>query len=222
MAKNPLELASEFTNPFNKSKISTEKESVSPSSFFKDGEFKRLVNMSPNDYFKFVAHQIGTTPEKLMEQRAKTPNLLSVDEIQQKMKEGVKFDTPWLRVTDRGEKGTTLPYWQEGLHRMLAAGREYGMDTKFPIYLGYENDPWIEMDEMPMDEFLNYYDTTRQKRYDQNKKVEELRRQQEEELDRQFAADFHGINIEQLTPELLKEYHKWEDSLWDIDDLEDL
>ena len=124
--KTPLEQSTALANnynPFNKARVSNEKGSVSPSSFFKDGELKRLVNMSPNDYFKFVSHQIGTTPEKLMEQRSRVANQLSVDDMQKKMRAGEKFDTPWLRVDDSGEPGTTSPYWQEGLHRMPSVRR---------------------------------------------------------------------------------------------------
>ena len=211
--KNPLEQSEDFTSPFNKWKVSTESESMSPSAFFKD-ESKRLVNMSPNDYFKFVSHQIGTTPEKLMEQRSRVANQLSVDDIQKKMHEGVKFDTPWLRVLDRGEKGTVVPYWQEGLHRMLAAGREYGMDRKFPIYLGFENDPWNELDSMTMNDFINYYDSKRQERQEAYKKQQEEEDQQREDLNLEFAADYFGVSKDQVTPEMLKQYKKYEDDLF--------
>lgn len=219
--KTPLEQSKSMPNPFNKWKVSTERESVSPSSFFKDGESKRIVQMSPNDYFKFVSHQIGTTPEKLMEQRARVPNQMSVDDMQKKMREGVLFDTPWLRVSDSGEPGSTSPYWQEGLHRMLAAGREYGMDTKFPIYLGYENDPWGQMDTMNMDDFLKHYDETRLNRYNKRKEAEEEQNKKWEELDKKYAAAHFHVPVEQVTPEMIKQYRKWEDDLWSMDTLEE-
>lgn len=216
-------LLDDIKSPFNKWKISTENESVSPSSFFKmsNGESKRLVNMSPNDYFKFVSHQIGSTPEKLMEQRSRVKNQLSVDEIRKMMREGTKFDTPWLRVDDSGEPGTTSPYWQEGLHRMLAAGQEYGMDTKFPIYLGYENDPWTEIDSMSMDDFIKHYDDTRLSRYNKRKEAERLKQEEWDKLDKESTAAHFKVPIEKVTPEMIKEYQKWEDSLWTEDALED-
>lgn len=221
--KTPLEQA-ESINPFNKLKISDERGSVSPSSFFslENGESKRLVNMSPNDYYKFVSHQIGTTPEKLMEHRTKHANLISTDEIQKKMREGTKFDTPWLRLTDRGQVGTTPVYWQEGLHRMLAAGREYGMDTKFPIYIGYENDPWNELDSMSMDDFIKHYDTTRQSRYDKYNADQKAEDERLAALEKQWTAAHFKVPVEQVTPEMIKEYQKWEDSLWTEDVLEDV
>lgn len=226
--KSPLEqsnaLVDDSYSPFNKWKISTENASVTPSSFFKlsNGESKRLVNMSPNDYFKFVSHQIGTTPEKLMEHRSRVANQMSVDEMRKKMREGVKFDTPWLRVLDSGEPRSTVPYWQEGLHRMLAAGQEYGMDKKFPIYLGYENDPWVELDSMSMDDFIKHYDDTRLARYNKAKQAELDQQKKFEEMDRKYAASHFGVPIEEVTPEMVKEYQKWEDSLWDNLDLKEL
>lgn len=219
--KTPLEQSKSMSNPFNKWKVSTERESVTPSSFFKDGESKRLVQMSPNDYFKFVSHQIGVTPEKLMEQRSRVPNQMSVDDMRKKMREGVLFDTPWLRVSDSGEPRTTSPYWQEGLHRMLAAGQEYGMDTKFPIYLGYENDPWGEMDTMNMDDFLKHYDDTRLARYNKRKEAEKAEQEKWANFERKEAAMHFNVSEDQVTPEMIKEYRKWEDSLWDIDALEE-
>ena len=219
--KTPLEQSESMPNPFNKWKVSTERESVSPSSFFKDGESKRIVHMSPNDYYKFVSHQIKTTPEKLMEHRNKIKNQLSVDEMRTMMRNGVKFDTPWLRVDDSGEPGTTSPYWQEGLHRMLAAGQEYGMDTKFPIYLGYENDPWGEMDTMSMDDFIKHYDQTRLDRYNKRKQAELEQKRKWEQMDKEFAAAHFKVPLDQVTPEMVKEYKKWEDSLWTEDFLEE-
>jgi len=177
--------------------------------------------MSPNDYYKFVSHQIKTTPEKLMEHRNKIKNQLSVDEMRTMMRNGVKFDTPWLRVDDSGEPGTTSPYWQEGLHRMLAAGQEYGMDTKFPIYLGYENDPWGEMDTMSMDDFIKHYDQTRLDRYNKRKQAELEQKRKWEQMDKEFAAAHFKVPLDQVTPEMVKEYKKWEDSLWTEDFLEE-
>ena len=209
-------------NPFDKWKISDERVSISTSSFFKDGELKRMVNMSANDYYKFVSHQIGSTPEKLMEQRARVPNQLSVDEMRKLMRGGTKFDTPWLRLTDSGEPGTTTPYWQEGLHRMLAAGQEYGMDTKFPIYIGYENDRWDNIDKIPMDDFLKEYDATRLDRYNKRKQAEKEQEEKWRQMDREYAAAHFHVPVEQVTPEMIKEYQKWEDSLWTEDLLDEI
>lgn len=224
--KSPLEQSNgmQDINPFNKWKVSDERGSVTPSSFFKrsNGEFKRLVNMSPNDYYKFVSHQIGTTPEKLMEQRSKTPNQLSIEQMRDMMRRGVKFDTPWLRLDDVGEPGTTSPYWQEGLHRMLAAGQEYGMDTKFPIYIAYENDPWDNIEKMNMDDFLKHYDDTRLARYNKRKEAEAEQERKWADMDRRYAAVHFKVSEDQVTPEMIKEYQKWEANLFSEDVMEEL
>ena len=199
-------------NPFNIYSVSQEKSKKSPTAFF--GSSKRLVNMSPNDYFKLVASQSGTTPEKLMEHRQRIPNELSIDDIRKKMREGVQFDTPWVRLMDSGEKGTVRPYWQEGLHRMLAAGQEYGMDTKFPIYLAYDNDQWDEIDTLPMDDFIKYYDDTRLKRYNMEQERERIQKQEIDDFNRQETADYFNVLLESVTPEMIREYLKYEDSLF--------
>ena len=196
-------------NPFNRWSVSQKEGKKTPSAFF--GESKRLVNMSPNDYFKLVASQSGTTPEKLMENRQRVPNELSVDDIRQKMREGDLFDTPWIRLMDAGEKGTVRPYWQEGLHRMLAAGQEYGMDTKFPIYLAYDNDPWNEIDTLSMDDFIKHYDTKRLERYNKQQERERIRNQEIDDYYKDATARHFNILLEQVTPELIKQYKKYED-----------
>ena len=210
---NPIQAADSLSNPFDINSVSQKKGMKNPSAFFEFDEGKRLVNMSPNDYFKLVASQSGTTPEKLMNHRQTIPNELSIDDIRKKMREGVRFDTPWIRLMDSGEKGTVRPYWQEGLHRMLAAGQEYGMDTKFPVYLAYENDPWNEIDTLSMDDFINHYDNTRLSRYKKKQEREAIR---QKEIDDYYkgatARHFHKL-IDEVTPELIKQYMKYEDDL---------
>lgn len=216
MAKNPLELANEIISPFNKYKISQEKGRESPSSFF-GNQSKRMINMSPNDYFKFVSHQIGSTPDKLMKQREKNPNELTVDDIRSKMRNGTKFDTPWLKLMDKGNKGEVRPYWQEGLHRMLAAGQEYGMDTKFPIYLAYDNDPWNEIDSMSMDDFINYYDEKRSKRQKDYEEQERLEKEEQDYQQKKETALYYGKLLEEVTPELIAQYSREMDDLFKED-----
>lgn len=209
----PLELAKQLNkNPFNENRVSHEKGREYPFSFFAN-ESKRLVNMSPNDYFKFVSHMANTTPEKLIEHRQNHPNEMSVDDMRSLMKKGTKFDTPWLRVDDYGEPRSVSPYWQEGLHRMLAAGQEYGMDTKFPIYLAYENDPWEELDTMSMDDFIKHYDDTRLKRYNARKE-----REKEQELEyKKDIAEWYNIPLDAVLPKVMKKYDKEMTDLFDED-----
>ena len=208
-------------NPFDIYSLSQEKGKKTPSAFF-GNESKRLVNMSPNDYFKFVSHQVGTTPERLMEQRQRVSNELSVDEIRKKMREGVKFDTPWLRLMDRGEPGDVNPYWQEGLHRMLAAGQEYGMDTKFPTYIAYENDPWNEIDTLSMDDFIKHYDDKRLDRYNKRKNAELQEEENNKQWYKEMASRHFKVPLDQVTEEQIKAYEKFEDDLFSDFDIREL
>lgn len=223
---NPDQLINELNNnPFDINSVSQEKGKKTPSAFFDIDEGRRLVNMSPNDYFKFVSHQIQTTPDKLIANRQKNTNEISVDDMRKKMREGVKFDTPWLRLMDSGEPGTVNPYWQEGLHRMLAAGQEYGMDTKFPTYIAYENDPWNEIDTLSMDDFIKHYDNKRLERYNNRKNAELKEEEESKQWYKESAARHFNVPIDKVTPEQIKEYEKWEDSFFedlDYDEFKDL
>lgn len=220
--KTPIQQAESIVNnPFNIYSVSQEKGKKTPSAFF-GNESKRLVKMSPNDYFKFVSHQIGTTPEKLIAQRQRVSNEMSVDDIRKKMREGVQFDTPWLRLMDAGEPGTVNPYWQEGLHRMLAAGQEYGMDTKFPTYIAYENDPWSEIDTLSMDDFIKNYDNKRLDRYNKRKNAELQEEENNKQWYKEAAARHFKIPLDLVTDEHIKAYEKFEDDLFSDFDIREL
>ena len=213
--KTPIEQSNAMLDrkvePFNTSSIS-QKKWQTPERMF---ENHRIAQMSPNDYFKFAAH-FGhyKTPEALMKNRMDKANEISVDEIRRMMREGTKFDTPWLRLDDRGEKGYHNAYCQEGLHRMLAAGQEYGMDTKFPVYIGYEDDPWNEIETMSMDDFIKYYDETRQKRWDEDQRLQADENARIEAEWRKDAADYFNVPVDKLTDEQYKQYNKFMDDLF--------
>lgn len=207
---NPNDQAESIVhNPFNKWSVSQKEGKKTPTQFF-GNESKRLVNMSPNDYYKFVSHMIGVNPDDLKKQRYLTTNEISVDDIQQKMRAGVTFDTPWLRLTDSGEPGTVRPHWQEGLHRMLAAGQLYGMDTKFPTYIAFENDPWNELDTLSMDDFIKHYDKTRLDRYNKEQERERIRNQEIDDMNKELTARHFGKLLDEVTPEMIKQYLKYE------------
>lgn len=175
----------------------------------------RLTEMSPNDYFRFCSHFNGNDePQELIKNRLENTNELSVANMRKMMREGKQFDTPWIRLMDSGEQGTVRPYWQEGLHRMLAAGQEYGMDTKFPVYLGYEDDPWDNFEKMPMEEFLKHYDETRLKRYNTQKAEEEKKERERNQYWKEEAASHFKIPVEQVTPDQVKQYLKYLDKLF--------
>lgn len=197
-------------NPFNVNSISYDRH-VTPKDLFDN---HRLTQMSPNDYYKFVSHQIGQSPENLIKHRINHPNHISVDDMRKMMREGTKFDTPWLNLTQDGEPGDTRPYWQEGLHRMLAAGQEYGMDTKFPVYIGYEDDPWNELDNMPMDDFIKHYDDTRLKRYNERKQREKDEEEANDAYWKREAATHFKIPEDQVTEEHVEKYLKYLDVLF--------
>ena len=213
--KTPEPIIDNLATPFDVYKIY---KGEGPSNFFKNhvgsGIGHRLTHMSANDYYKLVASQSNTTPEKLMEHRQKYDNEMSVDDMRKKMREGTKFDTPWIVLMDRGEKGTVRPYWQEGLHRMLAAGQEYGMDTKFPVYLGYENDRWEKLDDMPMDDFIKYYDDTRLDRYNKYKQAEEAKQKEIDNYYKESTARWYHKLVDEVTPEMIRAYMKYEDELF--------
>lgn len=197
-------------SPFDTNRISRRRDQT-PDSIF---ENHRLIQMSPNDYYKFVSHQIGSTPDRLINDRLNRKNDISVEDMRKMMREGTKFDTPWLRLNERGEKGMTSPWWQEGLHRMLAAGQEYGMDTKFPVYIGYEDDPWNEIESMPMDDFIKHYDTTRKNRYDEHQRIQADENARIEAEWRKDAADYFNVPVDKLTDEQYKQYNKFMDDLF--------
>lgn len=211
--KSPLEQSNALINdknPFNPNSISHDRH-VTPNDLFDN---HRLTKMSPNDYYKFVSHQIGQNPEDLIKHRMNHPNEISIDDMRKMMREGTKFDTAWLRLSDDGEPGTTSPYWQEGLHRMLAAGQEYGMDTKFPVYIGYENDSWDDLDTMSMDDFIKHYDDTRLKRYNERKQREKDEEEANNAYWRREAAKHFKIPEEQATQEHIDKYIKFLDILF--------
>ncbi len=213
--KTPIEQSNAMlepkVQPFNTKSIS-QKKWQTPENMF---ENHRIVQMSPNDYYKFAAH-FGhyKTPEALMRQRERVANEMSVADMRKAMREGRQFDTPWLKLDDAGDIGYHNAYWQEGLHRMLAAGQEYGMDTKFPVYLGYETDPWDEIEKMPMDKFIEHYDTTRKNRYDEQVR---LRNDEDARIEaewRKDTADYFNIPVDQVTEEHIKKYNKFMDDLF--------
>lgn len=146
--KNPIEQANEIISPFNTRKVSHD---LPLNKEFKN---RRLIKISPNDYYKLVSDQWKIPVDEIIDDRMKNYNKLSIDDMRKMMREGVKFDTPYIKLKDSGVGDANF---QEGLHRMLAAGLEFGMDTKFPVYLGYQTNPWIDIDRIPMDEFLKVY-----------------------------------------------------------------
>ena len=209
-AKSPLELSNEFVNPFNTRRIS-HISGRTPKSML--GDNRRLINLSANDYYKLVANQWNTTPEEVMKSRQTHTNEMSIEDMRKHLQSGKKFDTPYIKLLDDGS-GIALDF-QEGLHRMLAAGQEYGMDTKFPVWLGYETDPWNEIDTMSMDDFLKHYETTRNKRNEEWVNEQKRKKEEDEKRKRRIIAKDYGVSPEELTQEMIDEYDAEWDEIWD-------
>ena len=97
---------------------------------------------------------------------------------------------------------------------MLAAGQEYGMDRKFPVYIGYENDSWDDLDTMSMDDFIKHYDDTRLKRYNERQQREEEEKEDSDAYWKKEAADHFKIPEEQVTQDHIDKYMKYLDWLF--------
>lgn len=107
----------------------------------------KIEMMSPAQYYRECADKIfGTTVTSLIKSRGD-------DEVtakyQQMMRDGVKFH---MCVIDYADKG------QEGLHRIYAAGEEFGWDTKFPVLCIYVYDQEEEDRYKKVQEMYRYLD----------------------------------------------------------------
>lgn len=177
-----------------------------PSQFFNDDKNYRLVQMTPNEYFKLVANELKVSPDELIKNREKNADKMSIEEMQKKMSKGEKFDTPWLRLNDYGDYHK--PYFQEGLHRMLSAGKLYGMDTKQPVYLATESEDYNDLSDKDIDTFIKDMNKKRNDNYVARQKQEELKKKMRLEQDTRDTAEWFKIDISQVTPELIKQYNK--------------
>lgn len=183
-----------------------------PSQFFKDDKNYRLVQMTPNEYFKLVANELKVSPDDLIKNRENNADKMSIEEMQKKMSKGEKFDTPWLRLNDYGDYHNA--YFQEGLHRMLSAGKLYGMNTKQPVYLATESEDYNDISDKDIDTFIKDMNATRSANYDKKQKQKELEEQMLREQERQETADYFNIDYNQVTPELIKQYNKEIDEMF--------
>lgn len=88
---------------------------------FHKGIVGHLEKMTADEYFKRIASEVfGCTVERAK----KGLNRRSIDEYAQMMKDGVKFNLPYLNIH---------PYHgpsQEGRHRMLAMAQAFGEDAE--------------------------------------------------------------------------------------------
>lgn len=109
----------------------------------KDSEYMRknknrvahIEDMSPNEYYEMCATQVfdNTSIEHLVKQRAADNE--SIDSLQDILDKGGQFWLPYINLADKN---------QEGLHRMMVLGDNYGWDTKFPVLVVESADPRVD------------------------------------------------------------------------------
>lgn len=174
----------------------------------------RLVRMTGDDYYKLVANEINHKWQDLEKQRRETPNELSVDEMAEKMRKGEKFPTPWVHLND---KLGTIPHFQEGLHRMLAAKDVYGDKARFPVYLGYnKEESWDDLedalDKNTLDDWIqkrNAKILQNQIDYDNDEWDKEQERIRQDKIEAARWFGLSGIdNPEDVDEETLNRFYK--------------
>lgn len=206
---------------FDTSIISRQK-LIDPPSKRWDGH--RIVRMTGDDYYKLVANEINHKWQDLEDQRRRVPNELSVDEMAEKMRKGEKFPTPWIHLND---KLGTIPHFQEGLHRMLAAKDVYGDKARFPVYLGYnKEESWDDLDDAlekgTLDDWIqkrNAKIRQNQIDYDNAEWEKEQQRKREDKIEAARWFNLSGINSpDDVDDDTLLRFYKELDDLFEIDD----
>lgn len=214
LLNNEIEKPNDYA--FDTTKVSRNPYYQKISDIFEDNN-NRLVRMTGDDYFKLVANELNTKWQDLQSQRRKTPNELSVSEMSDLMKKGQKFPTPWIHLND---KLGTVPHFQEGLHRMLAAKDVYGDKAKFPVYLAYnKEESWDDLqdaiDNGSIDDWIqkrNAKILQNQIDYDNKQyEIEQIQKQQ----DKEDAAKWFKLNsANDVNDELLNNYYKELDKMF--------
>jgi len=219
------EYPSQQTNDysFDTSKVSRNPYYKTMHDIFEDDN-NRLVRMTGDEYFKLVGNEINAKWQDLQKQRRENANQLSVDEMAKLMRKGTKFPTPWIHLND---KLGTVPHFQEGLHRMLAAKDVYGDKARFPVYLAYNDEEhWDDLEDAlekgTLDEWIqkrNAKIRQNQIDYDNAKfDLEQIQRNQDK-LDAAKWFNLSGINSpDDVDDDTLLRYYKEIDDLFEIDD----
>lgn len=109
----------------------------------KDSEYMRknknrighIEDMSPNEYYRMCATQVfdNTSVDRLKRQRV--ADYESIDSLQDILDKGGQFWLPYVNIADKN---------QEGLHRMMVLGDNFGWDTKFPVLVVESADPRVD------------------------------------------------------------------------------
>lgn len=216
-AKSPLELYDDINSPFDIKIISRKDSKDTPENRF---EKSRLIHLTTDDYFKLVANELNAKWQDLKDQRRRVANEISVKDIAKKMRAGQKFPTPWIHMSDK--LGNT-PHFQEGLHRMLAAGDVYGDKAKFPVYLGYWEDSKEDFKDIENDDMDSYIQALNERKRQNQIDYDNAEWEKEQEMKKQtkeFAADYFNVPFDKVTDDQIKEYEKYENDLFlDEDDL---
>lgn len=91
----------------------------------------RILQMSPTEYYETCAYDVfDTTVDRLKKQRVADGE--SIQSLQRILDDGGQFWLPYINLADKN---------QEGLHRMMVLGDNFGWDTKFPVLIVQSADP---------------------------------------------------------------------------------
>lgn len=94
----------------------------------------RIVNMTPDEYYRMCATQVfNSSVDRLKRQRIVDDD--SLDNLQSLLDKGVKFWMPYINLADKN---------QEGLHRMMVLGDNFGWNTSFPVLVVESADPRLD------------------------------------------------------------------------------
>lgn len=174
-----------------------------------EGWDKRVVNMTPKQYIKMVSNELGVDSDYLINQRKEHTDKTSVEDLRDLMKKGEKIDMPWIIQTETEGHN---PYFQEGLHRMIATGEEYGYDQEVPVTLGYDsNETGIFKNATPQEMIDNFQ---------KNKELFKQRKIDTDNLEKQNiineVADWFGVKPSEVNEELIAKYDKEMDDIFEI------
>ena len=149
----------------------------------KDSEYMRknknrvahIEEMSPTEYFETCVNDVfeNTSFDSLVKQRRRDTD--SLESLQQILDDGGQFWLPYVNLVDKN---------QEGLHRMMVLGDNYGWDTKFPVLVVESADPRIDEINEAWRQFNNAQSKARDYRYSRSSLPEDFVEQAQYELER--------------------------------------
>lgn len=111
----------------------------------RDNRVGKVVQMSPNEYFKECADKVfRDSLDSLIDSRDDKHSKKYTED----MINGDKFPMCYINYADRQ---------QEGLHRMMAAGNAFGWDTEFPVLIITVEDQEVENERIAWRELGRFF-----------------------------------------------------------------